>query len=239
MQLALPFDAASTQHDSSSTRRVSASTLQDSPSTLQGRSALDDPPIVFVRVRRARRYVIRVRRDGSVRVTIPRGGSERAAREFAQEQRNWVDVQRAKLEEERASRPEPPAAVLRALRARAACELPVRLHELAARHGLTVARVSVRNQRWRWGSCSPGGHICLNWRLVAMPAVVRDYVILHELMHLRRMDHSPKFWKLVASACPGHREARAWLRAWDGDLSHPFSDRSAAPERSHSAAASP
>ena len=78
--------------------------------------------------------------------------------------------------------------------------------------GLEVARVSVRNQRWRWGSCSRKGRICLNWRLVQMPDSVRDYVMIHELMHLKRMDHSPKFWKLVAEACPGFKAARAWLR---------------------------
>ena len=84
--------------------------------------------------------------------------------------------------------------------------------ELAARHGLNVSRVSVRNQRWRWGSCSRNGHICLNWRLVQMPPSVRDYVMIHELMHLKRMDHSPRFWKLVAAACPDYAAARDWLR---------------------------
>ena len=101
--------------------------------------------------------------------------------------------------------------VERELRDRAKRELPARLLELAAEHGLTVARVSVRNQRWRWGSCSRNGHICLNWRLVQMPDSVRDYVMIHELMHLKRMDHSPKFWKLVAEACPDFETARAWL----------------------------
>ena len=91
-------------------------------------------------------------------------------------------------------------------------ELPLRLLQLASEHGLTVSRVSIRNQRWRWGSCSRRGHICLNWRLVRMPEAVRDYVMIHELMHLRRMDHSPKFWKLVAEACPDFASARRWLR---------------------------
>ena len=95
---------------------------------------------------------------------------------------------------------------------RARHELPSRLTELATRHGLTVARVSIRNQRTRWGSCGHDGHISLNWRLVLMPPDVRDYVLVHELMHLRRLDHSRAYWKLVAAACPGYREARQWLR---------------------------
>ena len=100
----------------------------------------------------------------------------------------------------------------RELRMRAVAELPPRLRELAALHGLQVARVSVRNQRTRWGSCGRDGHITLNWRLVVMPDAVRDYVMVHELMHLRRMDHSPKYWRLVEAACPGYRDARRWLR---------------------------
>lgn len=88
----------------------------------------------------------------------------------------------------------------------------MRLLELAAEQGLTVTRVSVRNQRSRWGSCSRSGHICLNWRLIEMPDSIRDYVMLHELMHLKRMDHSPGFWKLVKQVCPSFEDARAWLR---------------------------
>ena len=97
-------------------------------------------------------------------------------------------------------------------RARGRARAAARLLELAAEHGLAVSRVSVRNQRWRWGSCSRSGHICLNWRLVQMPDAVRDYVLIHELMHLKRMDHSPTFWKLVAEACPDYQAHRAFLR---------------------------
>ena len=168
--------------------------------------------IDFVRHPRARRYVIRVRPDGSVRVTVPHWGSKRHAEQFAEQQAHWIERQRRQVEEHRQTVVERSPAELRELRARAARELPSRLHELAQRHGLVVAKVSIRNQRWRWGSCSPKGHICLNWRLVLMPDEVRDYVIIHELMHLRRLDHSPTFWKLVAAACPDFEAARAWLR---------------------------
>lgn len=92
-------------------------------------------------------------------------------------------------------------------------ELPVRTRELAATHGLVIQRVSVRNQRTRWGSCSRRGTISLNWRLIQMPPAVRDYVILHELMHRREMNHSPRFWREVERVCPGYRDARRWLRA--------------------------
>jgi predicted metal-dependent hydrolase len=180
-----------------------------------------EPDFIFVRHPRAKRYVIRVAGDGTVRVTVPPWGSKREAAAFAERERDWIEKQQRKSEQERrrseqdVHRPRPAALspdVERELRARAARELPVRLLELAGVHGLTVARISVRNQRWRWGSCSRKGHICLNWRLIQMPDSVRDYVMIHELMHLKRMDHSPKFWRLVAEARPDFQSARAWLR---------------------------
>ncbi len=173
------------------------------------------PDPVFVRHPRARRYLIRVEDDGRVRVTVPRWGSKREAAAFAEREYAWIEKQRARLAGQRAApaREPMPKEIERELRNRAKRELPGRLLELAARHALIVTRVSVRNQRWRWGSCSRSGHICLNWRLVQMPDAVRDYVMIHELMHLRRMDHSPKFWKLVEAACPTFQTSRAYLRS--------------------------
>jgi predicted metal-dependent hydrolase len=173
------------------------------------------PAPEYFRHPRARRYVVRVRADGTVRVTIPRGGSKREAMAFAEQQRGWIDRQLSRLAVER-TRPREQRSdeELQAFRLRAKEELPVRLLHLAGQFGLRVSRVSVRNQQSRWGSCSPNGHICLNWRLVTMPDWVRDYVIVHELMHLKRLDHSKKFWKLVAAACPQYQEARAWLRRY-------------------------
>ena len=204
----------STLQEPPSTLQEPSSTLQGPPSTLQEPSStLHEPSsTVFVRHPKARRYILRVTRDGVVRVTIPRWGSKREALLFADAQRSWIDKQLARWQSERSPQPLLPPEVVRQLVARARRELPVRLLELAAEHGLTVSRISIRNQRWRWGSCSPSGHICLNWRLVTMPDWVRDYVLVHELMHLKRMDHSRTFWKLVAAACPRFREARVWLR---------------------------
>jgi predicted metal-dependent hydrolase len=99
------------------------------------------------------------------------------------------------------------------LRSLAERELPPRVGELAAAHGLKVRRVLVRDQRSRWGSCSVKGTISLNWRLVQAPEFVRDYIIVHELMHLREMNHSARYWKLVHSAFPRTDEAERWLKA--------------------------
>jgi hypothetical protein len=95
----------------------------------------------------------------------------------------------------------------------AARELPGLVWNAAAFHGLPVRRVCVRNQRSRWGSCSRRGTISLNWRLVQTPDAVRDYIILHELMHLRQMNHSPRFWAEVQKVCAQYQSAEGWLRA--------------------------
>lgn len=103
-------------------------------------------------------------------------------------------------------------AVERHLRGLARRELPARVFELAATPPLPVRRVTVRDQRSRWGSCSRRGTVSLNWRLIQMPPAVRDYVIWHELMHLREMNHSARFWRQVAAVCPDFAQARRWLR---------------------------
>lgn len=95
---------------------------------------------------------------------------------------------------------------------KAKVELPARTWELAAVTGVEVKFVMVRNQRSRWGSCSANGTISLNWRLVQTPDFVRDYIIYHELMHLREMNHSARFWARVEEVCPGWREAEAWIK---------------------------
>ncbi len=95
----------------------------------------------------------------------------------------------------------------------AAKELPPRLLALAAQLHITVPRVTVRNQRSRWGSCSRAGTISLNWRLVQTPEFVRDYICVHELMHRREMNHSARYWRHVAEAFPRWEEAERWLKA--------------------------
>jgi predicted metal-dependent hydrolase len=233
------------------------------------------PVLMFVRSLRARQYRLTLRKDGVAVATVPARGSEREARAFVEQHREWLERARARqarrprlaavwtigirvlwrgeLAEIRSALeaplipagipvfvPETPRAAgfpgkplvclaadvfrvtalagdLRpALEAqfarRARIELPGRTWELAAVTGADVKQVTVRNQRSRWGSCSAGGTISLNWRLVQTPDSVRDYIIYHELMHLREMNHSPRFWARVAEVCPGWRDAEQWLK---------------------------
>jgi predicted metal-dependent hydrolase len=216
-------------------------------------------PLRFVRHRRARRYVLRVDRDGAARVTVPRSGSLVEARHFAERQAAWLDRQFARRAAAAGPRTWGPGtafffrgervtpvltnlddrleirfadqaiaadrddADLRPtvethLRRLAAAELPPRVMEYAAMHQLLVRRVQVRAQRSRWGSCSRRGTISLNWRLIQTPPFVRDYIILHELMHLREMNHSARFWREVESVCPCFDEAERWLKKCGREL---------------------
>jgi len=219
--------------------------------------------LCFVRNRRARRYILRLRPDGAARVTIPRGGLLAEAKQFAERNVAWLEQQLLR----QALRPGRPApwsagaeiffrgervrletssqgeaglvrfghevvrishaagdlrpAIERYLWRLAARELPARVLELAALHHLPVQRVTVRNQRSRWGSCSPRGTISLNWRLVQTPFFVRDYLVLHELAHLKEMNHSRRFWSEVARLCPGFPEAERWLKQHSCLLARP------------------
>ena len=160
--------------------------------------------VMYVRHPRARNYVLRVGEDGGLRVTIPRGGSRAGADRFARLKADWIERERYR----RTLRQAPDPAETRRLRDIAARELPARLLELAASLGHTVAGVTVRDQRSRWGSCSHAGRISLNWRLVQAPPTVRDYVLLHELTHLAEGNHSRRFWKNSRRCARGTGGAR-------------------------------
>ena len=103
------------------------------------------------------------------------------------------------------------AAVLHFYRKLASEYLPPRVAELAAEYSFTYNRLRIKNQKTRWGSCSAKGNINLNLRLMMAPVDAIDYVIFHELCHLKELNHSPKFWLLVESHCPAYRKLKAWF----------------------------
>ena len=97
------------------------------------------------------------------------------------------------------------------LRAEAKRRFTIQAVEKAASAGLVPSRVTVKDTRTRWGSCSPEGVLMFCWRLVMAPPFVQDYVVAHEVAHLRHMNHRPAFWALTDSLSPHRREAVAWL----------------------------
>ena len=100
------------------------------------------------------------------------------------------------------------------MRAQAKAELPPRLAALAAQHGFQYKRVFIKNNRGNWGSCSSLGNINLNLRLVSLPQELQDYVMLHELCHLKYLNHSPQFHALLESVCPGHRALEKQIKQY-------------------------
>ncbi|MBM3519005.1 MAG: M48 family metallopeptidase, partial [Alphaproteobacteria bacterium] len=105
-----------------------------------------------------------------------------------------------------------PASVRAWLRALAQAELTRRSRRMAARIARRLSRVSLRDPRTRWGSCSPRGSLSYSWRLILAPDAVIDYVVAHEVAHLAEMNHGPRFWTIVRSLCRDVEGAREWLR---------------------------
>jgi predicted metal-dependent hydrolase len=98
------------------------------------------------------------------------------------------------------------------LKALARREFAARARDLAARLGKSVSRVGVRDPKSRWGSCSSKGALSFSWRLIMAPEAVIHYVVAHEVAHLVEMNHSPRFWRIVAGLTPDVQAARTWLK---------------------------
>ena len=111
-----------------------------------------------------------------------------------------------RLTARRPKRKAPVNAEIERLRAQAKEELPPRLAQLAAIHGFRYNKVFIKNNVSNWGSCSSLKNINLNLRLVTLPQELQDYVMLHELCHLKYLNHGKDFHALLESVCPGHRE---------------------------------
>ena len=167
-------------------------------------------PVLVRRNARARRYILRLRHDGQVTVTIPAFGSRREALSFLGRHHGWIERQHRRHRELAANRP--PDDLVAVAKGEGAAKLAARAWEIARELGQLPARIAVRRHRSRWGSCSRRGWITLNWRLSLAPDWVRDYVIVHELMHLREHNHGQRYWALVEAAFPRRRDAEAWLR---------------------------
>lgn len=90
--------------------------------------------------------------------------------------------------------------------------IPARVEHLAREMRVKPSRITIRQQRSRWGSCSAGGTLSLNMRLMMTPTAVLDYVLVHELAHLKELNHSRRFWRIVAEHCPDAARQRDWLR---------------------------
>ncbi|MGZ4390063.1 MAG: M48 family metallopeptidase [Gaiellaceae bacterium] len=157
---------------------------------------------------RARYLRVEVPFGGPPLVVVPRGVSRARVDAFLAEKRPWIERQLAR-HVHRLELPGLTEAVGRRRAREAATELAERE---ASRLGVSFRRIRIADQRSRWGSCSSRGTLSFNWRLVLAPAEVLDYVVVHELCHLREPNHSRRFCTLVEAARPGWRAQREWLR---------------------------
>ncbi|MBQ1383955.1 MAG: M48 family metallopeptidase [Firmicutes bacterium] len=177
---------------------------------------------------RSRRRTVsaEVKPDGRVVIRAPLFMSSAEIDRFVRQKQDWIE-RHVSLQKKRmaawkdgSGNTAPPLTddQLEVLKKAARAKLPKRTAELAKVMGISYGRVSVRAQKSRWGSCSSAGNINLNCLLMLAPDRVQDYVIIHELAHRRHMDHSPRFWALVAAYCPDHADCRRWLRDYGSGL---------------------
>ncbi len=159
---------------------------------------------------RARTMRLAIYPDGNVVVTAPRFFALQAIEDFVMKHSTWV---RTKVEETRGR------SILRIRRAdipnlkKQALLLAIQRAEYyAALYGVTYKKISIRAQKSRWGSCSERGNLSFNYKIAVLDPYVADYIIVHEICHLKQFDHSKAFWALVAEQFPDHQELRLKLR---------------------------
>jgi predicted metal-dependent hydrolase len=154
-------------------------------------------PVFLEKSRRARRLIIYVKASKSVRVAVPTRTSYKKAEEFVLLKKEWIrrtlEIVKGFENERKLIQDK----IQNIDKASAGKKLIGRLEHLAKKHGFHYNKVSTRNQRTRWGSCSLKNNISLNLKLVLLPEELIDYVLLHELVHTRVHDHSKKFWDLL------------------------------------------
>lgn len=197
------------------------------------------------RSRRARRSRLTFTDSGRLVVVLPLRAPGAEAEVLLQHHAAWVSRQRARFEERRihlATRPSLAAgrplsvagqqrvlvahgeaertALERTLRREARRVITERVRIWAPQVGVPIARIQVRDQRTRWGSASRTGTLSFSWRLILCPPEVLDYVVVHELAHLRVAGHGRRFWAVVHRHYGDHRSARRWLREHQDEVRH-------------------
>lgn len=165
---------------------------------------LKDPDLGDVTFRKSAgsgRVSIRVHPVKGVSVTVPFIVPYAVAEAFYNARRQWILETVAKQKERCRDMPEASAEQVEAMRRQAKAELPGRLAELAARYAFLYNRVTIKHNATNWGSCSAKGNINLNLNIVRLPRPLQDYVLLHELCHLRHHDHGHGFHLLLEHVC--------------------------------------
>lgn len=158
---------------------------------------------------------VQIRADGTVIARAPLRMPKDRILCFLSEKASWIRMQQGRMQEREKMRQQArihlDAAQEKELRERAKSVLAQRTAYFARQIGVTYGRITVRDQKTRWGSCSQTGNLNFNFRLILAPSEVLDYVVVHELCHRRQMNHSAQFWQEVAQVLPDYRKRKAWL----------------------------
>lgn len=158
---------------------------------------------------------VQIRADGTVIARAPLRMPKDRILCFLSEKASWIRMQQGRMQEREKMRQQArihlDAAQEKELRERAKSVLAQRTAYFARQIGVTYGRITVRDQKTRWGSCSQTGNLNFNFRLILAPLEVLDYVVVHELCHRRQMNHSAQFWQEVAQVLPDYRKRKAWL----------------------------
>ena len=165
--------------------------------------------IRYIKNNRAKRIVISVK-PNFVRVTVPRRQTLKNAQKFVEQKIDWIKTHSKNMQILREKSEELP----KIKREEAREKLGNRLSELAQKHNFQYNRVSIRNQKTRWGSCSSKDNISLNMKLLHLPEHLIDYVLLHELVHTRVKNHSKSFWDELETVVPNARSIDKQLREY-------------------------
>ena len=167
----------------------------------------------FTLIRSRRRTVnLQIDRDGRLVVRAPLFTSQAEIRRIVEENADWIRRHREISARRRAAHPEPTEEERKALIRRAREILPPKVEHYAAVLGVRPAGITITSARTRFGSCSGKNRLSFSWRLMEYPEEAIDYVVVHELCHIRHHDHSPAFYDLIASVMPDHKARRALLR---------------------------
>ena len=164
--------------------------------------------------KRAKRVSITVHCDGAIVLTTPAHLPERFATNFLKNKCSWLSSKLSYFRRFGGARPVRRRRREYRIHKERARQLALeRLAHFNQHYGLRFARVSIRDQKTRWGSCSQKGTLSFNYRLALLPQHLADYVIVHELCHLAHFDHSKAFWHKVAEAIPEYAARKRQLRA--------------------------
>lgn len=165
----------------------------------------------WIRSRR-KTIAIQIDREGQVIVRTPYGITKRQVEEFLDEKKDWLLQTRKRVEKRKTEQIPISEEVRREGIERAKRIFPERTAYFAKRMGVDYGRITIREQKTRWGSCSSKGNLNFNWKLVLLDPELLDYVVVHELAHRREMNHSVAFWKVVEAELPDYRERRRRLK---------------------------